>query len=289
MPVRQFISSASTPARMASNPLKISRMLRQPRQTWKKQRPMPVSRYEETHLGEIRTEDIPVHKLSPNRLGVVLAMAAFSVAALPDHAQAGCRSHPGPGVDWTKCYKERLILSGKDMKKAVFNKAYLAGTDFSSADLRHASFEGAEVTRSSFRNAKLQGAKFSRAYGSRINFNKADLSGGMLSKAELQRSNFSETNLKDADLSQGDFFRAVFDRADLTGANLNRANLSRASFRNAILTKVDFTLAYMYHTDLQGADLSAVSGLTQQQIAIICTDSKTKLPTGLIAPISQSC
>jgi len=51
--IPEILNNRQNPARMASNPLKIGRMLRQPRQTWKKQRPMPVSRYEETHLGDI--------------------------------------------------------------------------------------------------------------------------------------------------------------------------------------------------------------------------------------------
>jgi hypothetical protein len=55
--IPKILDNRQNSARMASNPLKIGRMLRQPRQTWKKQRPMPVSRYEGTHLGDVGLQE----------------------------------------------------------------------------------------------------------------------------------------------------------------------------------------------------------------------------------------
>lgn len=66
------------------------------------------------------------------------AMALLVPVAAP--AWGGCADRPGPGVDWSGCTKTRLVLKGKDLKRANLDRAVLLGVDFTSADLGGATF-----------------------------------------------------------------------------------------------------------------------------------------------------
>ena len=70
-------------------------------------------------------------------------------------AQAACNDVPGPGVDWSGCTKERLVLTRNALPNAKFDRAVLSGTNFSSVDLSGASFLSAELNRTSFRGEPI--------------------------------------------------------------------------------------------------------------------------------------
>jgi uncharacterized protein YjbI with pentapeptide repeats len=52
---------------------------------------------------------------------------------------------------------------------------------------------------------------------------------------------------------------------------------------------VNLTGAYLYLTQLGGANLSGASGLTQAQVDIACGTAQTKLPSGLTLPKTWPC
>jgi uncharacterized protein YjbI with pentapeptide repeats len=215
---------------------------------------------------------------------------AASILAVMSHpAQAGCSSAFEAGVDWTGCYKERLMLRGREASKGVFKGSFLAGSSFSKTDLRMASFVEAELMRVSFRGSNLSQAVFEHAYGSRISFKGAILKKANLHKAELQRSNFSGADLTGASMLKGDFFRSRFINANLTDVTLKRANISRTDFTGAVIKNTNFSEAYMYKARFEGVDLRQAKGLQQRQIEKICADDKTQLPYGLIKPQNWKC
>ena len=55
------------------------------------------------------------------------------------------------------------------------------------------------------------------------------------------------------------------------------------------LQGVNLTGAYLYLTQLDGTNLSGVTGLTQAQLDIACGTAQTKLPAGLTPPKAWPC
>jgi len=98
-------------------------------------------------------------------------------------------------------------------------------------------------------------------------------------------------NLKNADLANTcvtarDLRGADFDGADATMMCMALANFAGASFRNANLSGAkldgaDLTGAETSITSFLGTDLRHTKGLTQAQLDIACSDSRTQLPAGL--------
>ena len=204
-------------------------------------------------------------------------------------AQAACKDRPSPGVDWTKCDKERKILRKQDLSGAVLKWTDFSGSDLSEATLIEAVLIGANFSRARLRRANLEHADLSKARGDRTDFEAANLAGAVLSKAELPRANLSRADLTDTDLSKAELGRADLTGANLRGANLRFANLARATFTRANLAGVDLKGAYTLLTRFQGADLSQTLGLIQDQLDLACGDADTKLPQGLKVPGSWPC
>ena len=82
-------------------------------------------------------------------------LAGFVIPA----AQAACTDSPGPGVDWTKCQKRRLILRGANLENARLDSTDLGRSDLSAAKLIAANLERAAID-----SARLIGADLSRAH-----------------------------------------------------------------------------------------------------------------------------
>ena len=55
------------------------------------------------------------------------------------------------------------------------------------------------------------------------------------------------------------------------------------------LAGVNLQGAYLYRTELGGANLGRATGLTQAQIDIACGGPDTKLPAGLTLPAAWPC
>ncbi len=216
-------------------------------------------------------------------------LALMVLAVTPFAAQGGCSDRPGPGVDWTKCQKMRLVLRGEDLSGGRLERTNLSSSDLMEANLAGANLAESDLERTRLQEADLQGANLTKVQAGRANFKEANLAGANLTKAELPRANLTGANLARADLSKTEMGRAVLSKADLTGASLRFANIARADLTDANLEGVDFTGSYTYLTRVEGADLSQTLGLNQNQLDISCGDAETKLPAGLERPAEWPC
>lgn len=151
-----------------------------------------------------------------------------------------------------------IILSQVSLIGFNFDGSVLAGssityTNFSRALFRGANFDGAKAYESSFINSNLHHASLMN-----VDFAGANLTEAKLNEANLSGAIFKLAILKEVDLS----------KADLSGTDFSEADLRGAIFDGAIFDK----------TNLCGADLRSVKGLTKKQIARAITNSRTKLP-----------
>jgi uncharacterized protein YjbI with pentapeptide repeats len=81
----------------------------------------------------------------------------------------------------------------------------------------------------------------------------------------------------------------VFQSAKLTGVDFSYSNLSRARLSGLDLQGVNLARSYLYLTQLNDANLSGATGLTQDQLDMACGNAGTKLPAGLSPPQSWPC
>jgi uncharacterized protein YjbI with pentapeptide repeats len=218
-----------------------------------------------------------------------MSAAAFVALAAAGAAEAGCKDSPNPGVDWTGCSKERLMLDQDDLSGAIFNFGFLSGISLQGAKLTGASFVQTELVRASFSQADLSGADFEKALASRAEFSGANMQGARLVKAEFLRVRFIGADLTGADLSEAILLRIDFSGARLPDANLRDAIVPRGVFRGADLAGADLTGAFLYRSEFEGVDLSSVIGLTQHQLDDTCGNDETILPAGLSRPARWPC
>ncbi len=80
----------------------------------------------------------------------------FTLEATP--AFAKCRDRPEPGVDWTRCEKERLLLREVDLSGAILERTDLSEADMTEAKLAGAKMMLANLARTRLHDADLSGA-----------------------------------------------------------------------------------------------------------------------------------
>ncbi|WP_299395404.1 pentapeptide repeat-containing protein [Pelagibius sp.] len=204
-------------------------------------------------------------------------------------AEAACADPPRAGVDWTKCEKRRLNLTGQDLSNGRFGY-----TDFSRSDLKSVRFVKADLSEAEFSKARLEGADLSEARmiktnADRANFRKARLVGVDMTKAEMARADFTGADFSGAVMVKVEFGRSILSDANMEGADLSRAEIARAIFKGARLAGSNFSGAYTYLTRFEGADLSEITGLEQHQLDVACGDDATVLPAGLVRPSNWPC
>ena len=137
----------------------------------------------------------------------------------------------------------------------------------------------AECVRCDLSNADLRDGFFQLA-----NLIEANLSGSRFDGANMAGVQLMNANLANASFHYTNFSGARFEGADLRGANFTHAWFNWAWFAGAKLDGANFTNAKMIGAQLQGADLSKVVGLTQNQLLTACGDGATRLPPGINAP-----
>ncbi|WP_250290160.1 TIR domain-containing protein [Frankia sp. CiP1_Cm_nod1] len=142
---------------------------------------------------------------------------------------------------------EDLLAAGRILVRIAKNRSF----DLSGVDLR-----GAELNRTNLAGARLAGIDLTNAWLAGADLAGADLAGARLVKVWLKR-------------------------ADLTGANLAGARLDRATLAHARLADADLTNA-----SLAGANLIKAVGLIQKQLESAEGDAATRLPAGLVRPVS---
>jgi uncharacterized protein YjbI with pentapeptide repeats len=224
--------------------------------------------------------------------GLCLAMASLSLIVLHtgEASAVECRADPRPGIDWSGCKKRLLMLDGGNFEGANLSGADLSMTDLSRTNIKKANFNKTMLVRASLAGADAAGADFERAEGYRSNLSGISAPGANFVSSEMQRANFSEAELSDVDFTKAELGRALFFKAKLANVRFAMANLSRASFHTAEISgPLDFTSAFLFLTRIEGVDLSAATGLTQDQIALSCGDDNTKLPAGLQKPTQWPC
>lgn len=122
----------------------------------------------------------------------------------PRVVSADCSAPARPGVDWSGCSKQGLILSVRDLSGSRWTAARLNGSNLMGSKLDNSDLSYANFTQVNFQQASLQ-----RVY----------LKGAVLDQADLQGA-----DLRGADLSY----------AEMSGALLNDARLDGARFDHAI-------------------------------------------------------
>ena len=145
------------------------------------------------------------------------------------------------------------------LDEATFLRANLTGADFTKAFLVRAMLDGATAQGTVFERAVMEGASMRTA---------------VMTGAKLAGADLTAVQAQGADLRV----------ADLSGTKLGRAQLSAADLSGASLVGAKMTRAVLFGADLSGADLSAVTGLRQEQLSEACGDAATILPDGLTVP-----
>lgn len=207
-----------------------------------------------------------------------------------DAAAADCKGLARPRLDWSDCNKRQLMLGRSDLAGSNLFNTDFSSTDLSGSNLTSANLEKATLVRASLAGARADGANFARVEAYRGNFSGISAENASFVSSELQRANFTGAKLTGADFEKAELGRATFERAALTGTRFSTANLSRAVLSGSVFKgPIDFSRAFMFQTRIEGVDLSAASGLTQEQIDLTCGDAATRLPTGLSAPSQWPC
>lgn len=235
---------------------------------------------------------LDIGRLSPRRAATLAALIVpLMVTTDAFAAQTGdCRSYAEPGADWSGCKKSMLIITGSQLDNANLARADFSFTDFRGSSLKSANIEKAKMIRASFAQANLENANLNRVEAYRVNFSSSMANGATFVNAEVQRADFRDTKLRNTDFTKAELGRADFRNADLTGSRFTMANLARARLNGAVLTgPLDFQNAFLLLTRLDSLDLSAATGLVQEQIDLACGDARTRLPPGLTAPAHWPC
>jgi uncharacterized protein YjbI with pentapeptide repeats len=203
------------------------------------------------------------------------------------------------------------MLNDAQLEGAILDGAILHCVDFEGADLRSASMVGADFSSSRLKNAYLADANLDDSEFCLTNMDQARLPG-----ATLRGARFAGVSLKNADMTGTDLSRSRFGphirlraervtwltadimETDLTGANLRNAKLDGADFAEYVIVSHSEDLSAsvidpfmdskqrvahlqgpgLVGAQLQGANLSNVTGLKAQQLEVAAVDASTQLP-----------
>jgi uncharacterized protein YjbI with pentapeptide repeats len=243
---------------------------------------------------QIMRNTVSNKSLSSSRTGacfgaILTVCGMVAVSATPSMA-ADCRGDAAASIDWSQCNKRLLMLGGSTLDEANLSRTDFTYTDLRNSSFKSANFEKATLIRSSLASSALNGANLTKVEAYRSDFSEADMENAKFVSAEMQRTNFTSAKLIGTDFSKAELGRADFEGATLTGTKFTKANLSRARFEGASFEgPIDFEDSFLLLTRIEGLDLSAATGLQQEQIDLACGDDKTKLPQGLTAPATWPC
>jgi len=206
-------------------------------------------------------------------------------------------------VEFTRSFR------GRDLRRAVFNRADLRKADFRGAMLNEASFLGARLQFARFDCPKvgllggcvegepvtwLQDTSFDRADLQSSSFRGARLEGAHLYGANLANSVLDQVHAEGAWFYDADLRGASLASADLSGSSLGEANLrgadlaeavlkgtalSNANLECASLNSANLTAASLYAANLQGSDLAKtdLTGATLGHARLLRTRGIPKL------------
>lgn len=152
--------------------------------------------------------------------------------------------------------KHGLDLSGRSLRYANFQSAWLSGAILNNADLR-----GAFLRDTLLQAADLSGSKLTGAYMYQVKLNYADLRNvqiddAELSGAELKNADLSEANLNRTSLGGADITNANFHKAQLIDSNLHVPAMRHANFHAAKLQRATVRVGRMECVNFHAANLS---------------------------------
>lgn len=99
-----------------------------------------------------------------------------------------------------------------------------------------------------------------------------------LSGSELEDVDLSGLDLDEVDLSGADLEGAVLRGLELEDLAMAGADLGGADLRDTVVEGESLAGTDLDGADLRAADLGAATGLTDDQLAVACTDAATVLP-----------
>jgi uncharacterized protein YjbI with pentapeptide repeats len=165
-----------------------------------------------------------------------------------------------------------LVLRGRDLRYARFDRADIRKADLFKARLTGAILEETQIEGVILEEAQMQGAILFRAEMQGANLFRTEMQGANLSGAEMQGTDLTVAKLQGADLSfakmqganlsvaemQGaNLYKAEMQGADLAIAEMQGADLSFAKMQGADLSFAKMQGANLYKAEMQGADLAA--------------------------------
>lgn len=146
-----------------------------------------------------------------------------------------------------------IILNKYNFNNSELSESKLYNSEFIDVQFVEANFEKAKAYTTTFYNCNFYCANLKSADFTGAVFYESHLAYTDLSNVFASKSDFIEVNLENANLSGGDFSESKFHDSNLRGTVL-------------------------YSTNLCGANLKTVKGLTYEQIKYAKIDSRTILP-----------
>jgi uncharacterized protein YjbI with pentapeptide repeats len=199
-----------------------------------------------TRLAGVYTLQYIATKSTTNQRQVIQVLAAYVRTSAPSSKQSSSREVPpleerapdiqailGILAQLPAKSKERLSLSGTDLRAADLSHAILPRTSLNGAQLVGSYLDGVDLRQSGLLQANLDSALLPRANLEGAQALRATLKGAVLTEANLRGVLLSEANLETADLRGANLAGANLGSANLAGANLTGANLEGTNLRNA--------------------------------------------------------
>ncbi|MEP6343543.1 MAG: pentapeptide repeat-containing protein [Maricaulaceae bacterium] len=212
-----------------------------------------------------------------------MSLSATAIAQTKVDAQLFTYSGSCSNCDLSNKTMTRMQLQNADMSGSIFNRSNLSGGKFDNSNLsgthfRRAYLVGVSGDMVNLENSIMPDATMIEANLSASNLRASDLRRVDMTRAKFKGSIFNDADLisvsaEDADFSNAEFINARADHIDLEGANMSNTKLNGVKFGSAV-----FNRTTLDGSDLSGADLRSVSGLTQAQLDTACGDYKTRLP-----------
>ena len=215
-----------------------------------------------------------------------MSLSATSAAQTKVDAQLFTYSGSCSNCDLSNKTMTRMQLQNADMSGSIFNRSNLSGGKFDNSNLsgthfRRAYLVGVSGDKVNLENSIMPDATMIEANLSASNLRASDLRRVDMTRGQFKGSIFNDADLvsvsaEDADFSDAEFINARADHIDLEGANMTNTKLNGVKFGSAV-----FNRTTLDGSDLSGADLRSVSGLTQAQLDTACGDYKTRLPRAM--------
>lgn len=163
--------------------------------------------------------------------------------------------------DKNRVYQMRygIDLSGRSLRYANLDNAWLPGAKLVEADLRGALLRSAQLHGANLIRAQVDGAYMYQTRLNRADLRETHLRKTVLKEAELNDVDFCEANLDEAYLDRAELDRTNFHRASLRKANLSVGSLKSANFHGADLGNSIVTIYEMECVNFHGANFANAS------------------------------